>query len=67
VHTRLATSAVQQSIPATDKRIVTWRDVHQTKRLEADVSLSMLITRVDGVEIDKSETQRTIRERDTIA
>jgi hypothetical protein len=34
---RLATSAVQQSIPATDRHIVTWPDVHQTKRLEADV------------------------------
>jgi hypothetical protein len=27
-------------------------DVHQTKRLEADVSLGMLITRIDDVKIE---------------
>ena len=52
VHARLATSAVQQSTPPTDRHIVTWRDVHQTQRLEADVSLGMLITRTDDMEIE---------------
>jgi hypothetical protein len=51
VHTRPATSAVQQMIPATDSHIVTWRAVHQTKRLGAGVSLGILImhTRADGI------------------
>jgi hypothetical protein len=42
VHARPVTSAVQQSIPAADRCFVTWRAVHQTKRLEAGVSLGML-------------------------
>jgi hypothetical protein len=52
VHAGLATSAVQQIIPATDWRMVTWHAVHQTKRLEADVSLKMLITIIDEVKIE---------------
>jgi hypothetical protein len=52
VHAALATSAVQQSIPATDWRMVTWHVVHQTKRLEADVSLGMLLTRIEDVKIE---------------
>jgi hypothetical protein len=53
VHARPATSAVQQSTPATDRHTATWRDAHQTKRLEADVSLGMLIiTRTDDVELE---------------
>ena len=43
MHARLATSAVQQSTLATDRHIVIWHAVHQTERLEADVSLGMLI------------------------
>jgi hypothetical protein len=52
VHAALATSAVQQSTPVTERHIVTWHAVHQTKRLEAGVSLGMLITRIDDVKIE---------------
>jgi hypothetical protein len=33
--------------------------IHQTSRRGAGVRLSVLTTRIDGVEIDKSERQRT--------
>jgi hypothetical protein len=36
-----------------------WGAAHQTKRLDADVSLGMLVTSIDGVEIVKPERQRT--------
>ena len=56
VHARPA-SAAQQSIPATDRHTCIYMAcsaVHQTKHLEADVSLSMLIrsTRTEGAEIE---------------
>jgi hypothetical protein len=44
--------AVQQIIPATDWRMVKWHAVHQTKRLEADVSLSIPLTRIDDEKIE---------------
>ena len=52
---RHATIAVAENCPiATESRIAAWNAAHQTNRREADVRLSVLVARIDCVEIELS-------------
>ena len=58
------TSAVTENCPSdTDWRIFAWNAVHQTKRREADVRISVLVARIDDVETVECELQRTFVRR----
>ena len=56
-----------QIVVATESRIAAWNDVHQTKRRGADVRISVLVARIDCVEIELSNAERHQLERSFIS
>jgi hypothetical protein len=52
---------------ATELRIAVWNAVHQTNRREADVRISVLVARIDCVEIELSNAERHQLERSFIS